>query len=85
MTRSCGCSPRWSRQSRNRSRLRAAPAPPWASSASPAPSFELAGERRLLELYWLEAYGGGIFVPFGDATNGSETYGPGRYVLATAA
>jgi uncharacterized protein len=44
-------------------------------------AFELAGERRSLELYWLEGYGGGIFVPFGDATNGVESYGPGRYVL----
>jgi uncharacterized protein (DUF1684 family) len=43
--------------------------------------FELAGEQCSLELYWLEGYGGGIFVPFGDATNGAETYGPGRYVL----
>jgi uncharacterized protein len=44
-------------------------------------SFELAGEPRSLALYWLEGYGGGIFVPFGDATNGVESYGPGRYVL----
>jgi uncharacterized protein (DUF1684 family) len=36
-----------------------------------------------LELYWLDAYGGGIFVPFGDRTNGSETYGAGRYLLDT--
>jgi hypothetical protein len=43
--------------------------------------FDLGGERRSLELYWLEGYGGGIFVPFGDATNGDESYGPGRYVL----
>ena len=42
---------------------------------------ELAGERRSLELYWLEGYGGGIFLPFGDATNGGESYGPGRYLL----
>ena len=27
-----------------------------------------------------EAYGGGVFVPFRDATSGSETYGAGRYV-----
>jgi uncharacterized protein (DUF1684 family) len=47
-------------------------------------AFELAGERRSLELYWLEGYGGGIFVPFGDATNGVESYGPGRYVLDSA-
>jgi uncharacterized protein (DUF1684 family) len=43
--------------------------------------FDLADGRRSLELYWLEGYGGGIFVPLGDATNGSESYGPGRYVL----
>ncbi len=43
--------------------------------------FDLAGEPRSLELYWLEGYGGGIFVPFGDSTNGDESYGPGRYVL----
>jgi hypothetical protein len=36
-----------------------------------------------LELYWLDAYGGGIFVPFGDQTNGSDTYGAGRYLLDT--
>src|SRR6266508_2881958 len=60
-----------------------------AGSAGPAvrfmrfgrAGFELAGERHRLELYWLEGYGGGIFVPFGDATNGGESYGPGRYVL----
>jgi hypothetical protein len=34
-----------------------------------------------LELYWLEGYGGGVFLPFGDATNGGETYGAGRYLL----
>jgi uncharacterized protein (DUF1684 family) len=44
-------------------------------------AFDLAGERHSLELYWLEGYGGGIFVPFGDTTNGAESYGPGRYVL----
>ncbi len=36
-----------------------------------------------LELYWLEGYGGGVFVPFADATSGEETYGAGRYVLDT--
>ena len=43
--------------------------------------FDLAGEGHSLELYWLEGYGGGIFVPFGDTTNGDESYSPGRYVL----
>jgi uncharacterized protein len=36
-----------------------------------------------LELYWLDAYGGGLFVPFADATSGKETYGAGRYLLDT--
>jgi len=36
-----------------------------------------------LELYWLDGYGGGLFVPFADATSGGETYGAGRYVLDT--
>jgi uncharacterized protein len=40
-------------------------------------------ESHELELYWLDAYGGGIFVPFGDETNGTETYGAGRYLLDT--
>jgi uncharacterized protein len=45
--------------------------------------FELFGEIRSLELYWLDAYGGGLFVPFRDATSGKETYGAGRYLLDT--
>ncbi len=45
--------------------------------------FELLGERQALELYWLEGYGGGVFLPFGDATTGKETYDGGRYVLDT--
>jgi uncharacterized protein (DUF1684 family) len=36
-----------------------------------------------LDLYWLEGYGGGMFVPFRDATSGDETYGAGRYILDT--
>ncbi len=36
-----------------------------------------------LTLYWLQGYGGGIFLPFRDATAGSETYGGGRYLLDT--
>jgi uncharacterized protein (DUF1684 family) len=36
-----------------------------------------------LELYWLEAYGGGVFLPFRDGTSGKETYGAGRYLLDT--
>ena len=44
-------------------------------------AFELGGEPLSLELYWLEGYGGGLYVPFADATSGAETYGGGRYVL----
>ncbi|HVP74625.1 MAG TPA: DUF1684 domain-containing protein [Gaiellaceae bacterium] len=36
-----------------------------------------------LELYWLEGYGGGVFLPFADGTSGRETYGGGRYLLDT--
>jgi uncharacterized protein (DUF1684 family) len=45
--------------------------------------FELGGESLALEAYWLEGYGGGVFLPFRDATSGSETYGGGRYLLDT--
>lgn len=34
-------------------------------------------------LYWIEGYGGGVFLPFADATSGTETYGGGRYLLDT--
>jgi uncharacterized protein len=46
--------------------------------------FAHAGGELALELYWLEGYGGGLFVPFADATSGRETYGAGRYLLDTA-
>ena len=45
--------------------------------------FSLAGAACELELYWLAGYGGGLFVPFADATAGDETYGAGRYLLDT--
>ena len=41
------------------------------------------GKRRL-GLYWMAGYAGGLFLPFRDATNGTETYGAGRYLLDTA-
>ncbi|MEP7159261.1 MAG: DUF1684 domain-containing protein [Chloroflexota bacterium] len=34
-----------------------------------------------LPLFWMECYGGGLFLPFRDATSGSATYGAGRYLL----
>jgi hypothetical protein len=45
--------------------------------------FELAGKSASLELLWLDAYGGGVFLPFRDASNGVSTYGGGRYLLDT--
>lgn len=36
-----------------------------------------------LQVYWIDVYGGGIFVPFRDGTSGGETYGAGRYLLDT--
>lgn len=46
-------------------------------------TFELNGVALQLELYWLNSYGGGLFVPFRDATSGDTTYGAGRYLLDT--
>jgi uncharacterized protein (DUF1684 family) len=37
-----------------------------------------------LDGFWLDAYGGGVFLPFRDATAGATTYGGGRYLLDTA-
>lgn len=36
-----------------------------------------------LSLFWIEGYGGGLFLPFKDATNGQTTYGGGRYLYDT--
>ena len=44
-------------------------------------SFERQGQRHRLALFWLDAYGGGFLLPFRDPTNGTSTYGAGRYVL----
>ena len=43
--------------------------------------FTLAGDAHALDLFWLEGYGGGLYLPFADATSGTETYGAGRYLL----
>lgn len=34
----------------------------------------------VLSLFWIVGYGGGLFLPFGDATNKHATYGAGRYL-----
>jgi uncharacterized protein (DUF1684 family) len=36
-----------------------------------------------LTLFWLAAYGGGLFLPFRDGTAPRETYGAGRYLTDT--
>ena len=40
-------------------------------------------EQARLAVFWLTSYGGGLFIPFRDATAGDTTYGAGRYLLDT--
>jgi uncharacterized protein (DUF1684 family) len=46
-------------------------------------SFTLPTGSGTLNLYWINGYGGGVFLPFGDATNRQTTYGAGRYLYDT--
>jgi uncharacterized protein (DUF1684 family) len=46
-------------------------------------SFTLDGAQMSLVVYWIDVYGGGLFLPFRDATSGTETYGAGRYLFDT--
>ncbi len=45
--------------------------------------FAVRGEAHSLDLYWLDGYGGGVYLCFADATSGDDTYGAGRYLLDT--
>ena len=50
--------------------------------------FELMGRVTLpglgsLDVWWAAVFGGGVFLPFRDATSGNQSYGGGRYVLDT--
>jgi len=36
-----------------------------------------------LDVWWLDSYGGGVFVPVRDQLAGRQTYGGGRYVVDT--
>jgi hypothetical protein len=36
-----------------------------------------------LDVWWIAAYGGGVFVPIKDGLAGVQTYGGGRYVIDT--
>ena len=37
-----------------------------------------------LDVWWLDQYAGGVFVPVRDGTAGTQSYGGGRYLLDTA-
>jgi uncharacterized protein (DUF1684 family) len=45
--------------------------------------FEMRDVPLALSLYWIEGYGGGLFLPFRDASNGHTTYAGGRYLFDT--
>ena len=45
--------------------------------------FELQGRAHTLTVFWMERYGGGPWLPFGDATRGKATFGGGRYLYDT--
>lgn len=45
--------------------------------------FIIRGQEATLALYWLNIYGGGLFLPFRDATSPAESYGGGRYLFDT--
>jgi uncharacterized protein (DUF1684 family) len=45
--------------------------------------FTIAGRASALAMYWLEGYGGGLWLPFSDASSGTDTYGGGRYLYDT--
>jgi uncharacterized protein (DUF1684 family) len=45
--------------------------------------FTLEDVRVALSLYWLNIYGGGLFLPFRDTTSPAESYGGGRYLFDT--
>lgn len=51
---------------------------PFAQTAGLAPKLG-----KELTLYWLAGYGGGVFLPFADATSGKQSFGAGRYLLDT--
>ena len=46
--------------------------------------FSHARQTASLDLFWLDIYGGGLWLPVGDQTNGTTTYRGGRYLYDTA-
>lgn len=51
----------------------------------PAASVEFAigGSAQKLTVFWIDVYGGGLFLPFRDLTCPAESYGGGRYLFDT--
>jgi uncharacterized protein (DUF1684 family) len=47
-------------------------------------SLPLPDGARRLSVFWMAGYSGGTFVPFRDGTNGTDTYGAGRYLVDAA-
>jgi hypothetical protein len=45
--------------------------------------FAIKGWAAQLSLFWIEGYGGGLFLPFKDLTSKTETFGAGRYLYDT--
>ena len=45
--------------------------------------FTVQGLEHALSLFWIEGYGGGLFLPFRDQSNGQASYGGGRYLYDT--
>ena len=45
--------------------------------------FEISEMPVHLTVYWLDVYGGSLFLPFRDATSPDESYGAGRYLFDT--
>src|SRR5438045_7204537 len=45
--------------------------------------FAVEGQQAELSVYWLEVYGGGLFLSFRDTTCPAESYGGGRYIFDT--
>lgn len=45
--------------------------------------FVLDGQGMALSVYWIDVYGGGLFLPFRDGSAPAETYGGGRYLFDT--
>jgi uncharacterized protein len=45
--------------------------------------FTVENQLVVLSFYWLNIYGGGLFLPFRDTTSPAESYGGGRYLFDT--